>query len=312
MIFVFGSINVDLVQQTNRLPLPGETVLCDSYSIVAGGKGANQALAAARSGASVTMIGKVGADSFAALALQDLKAAGVDLTNVSQSDRPTGCATIHVADDGENAILVSSGANQTVSADQIRHLQPNADDTLILQMEVPLTENWVALNHMRRTVGRVILNAAPAADIPDSALESVDILVVNEGEGVAIVAQSERTDDAQNPPNLRDIPALLAHRHNLICILTLGADGAIVASPDGGFTCGAPTITPIDTTGAGDTFVGVLASALDAGMPLPDSVARASLAAGLTCTTLGAQPSIPTQKSIAANQDRLPKISILS
>jgi ribokinase len=309
MIFVFGSINIDLVQPTPHLPAPGETVLCDDYYLVAGGKGANQALAAARAGAKVAMIGNVGVDAFAELALQDMKSAGIDLTNVGQSDRPTACATVHVADDGENAIVVSSGANQTLTAKQADHLEFSTDDTLILQMEIPLAENWTILRHAHGRIGRTILNAAPAAPIPETALRCVDILVVNEGEGAAIAAQSGITTGNPEEIPLREIPALLASRYGLTCILTLGPEGAVVASKDVHFTSSAPTITPVDTTGAGDTFVGVLACALDGGMTLPDSVARASLAASLTCLTMGAQPAIPTKEMIDANLDRLPKIA---
>ena len=309
MIFVFGSINVDLVQPTPHLPAPGETVLCDDYYLVSGGKGANQALAAARAGAKVVMIGNVGADSFAELALQDMKSAGIDLTNVGQSQRPTACATVHVADDGENAIVVSSGANQTVMAEQADHLSFSTDDTLVLQMEIPLMENWNIIRRAHGHIGRTILNAAPAAAIPESTLRCVDILIVNEGEGAAIAAQSDGMTGKPAGIPLREIPAVLATRYGLTCILTLGPEGAVVASKNAHFTVGAPPINPVDTTGAGDTFVGVLACALDGGMTLPDSVARASLAASLACLTMGAQPAIPTKEAIDANLDRLPRIS---
>ncbi|MGY8961124.1 MAG: PfkB family carbohydrate kinase, partial [Alphaproteobacteria bacterium] len=206
------------------------------------------------------------------------------------------------------AIVVSSGANQTVSAKQADPLKFTADDTLILQMEIPLVENLNILRRAHGHIGRTILNAAPAAAIPESALRCVDILIVNEGEGAAIAAQSGALSEKRNGDQLRKIPALLAALHGLTCILTLGPDGAVVASKDANFTVGAPTITPVDTTGAGDTFVGVLACALDKGMTLPESVARANLAASLACLTMGAQPAIPTKAMIDANLDRLPKI----
>jgi ribokinase len=312
MIVVFGSINIDLVQRTPHLPAPGETVLCDSYDLVPGGKGANQALAAARAGALTAMIGKVGQDSFAEMALRDLRQTGVDLSCVGQSTRATACASVQVADDGENAIVVSSGANQTVTANQAPDSMFTPDTTVLLQMEVPLLENWAFLQRAHGVVRRTILNAAPAAHVPDDAMEQLDILIVNEGEGAAIAAQAGLTEAP-----LRDIPQQLAKRYALTCILTLGAEGSIVA--DSGvansgdhFSVDAVPVTPLDTTGAGDTFVGVLAAGLDGGMELRTSAARASLAASLACTITGAQTSIPTGSVIDANAHLLPKIETLS
>ncbi|MBT5107049.1 MAG: ribokinase [Rhodospirillaceae bacterium] len=307
MIVVFGSINIDLVQRTPHLPAPGETVLCDGYDLVPGGKGANQALAAARAGASTAMIGMVGPDAFAESALSELSQAGVDLTGVGRSTRPTGCASVHVAEDGENAIVVSSGANQTVTANQAPDSTFTPDTTVVLQMEIPLPENWAFLHRAHGAVRRAILNAAPAGLVPNDALNHLDILVVNEGEGAEIAAQAGLTTIS-----LRDVPAQLARQYDLTCILTLGADGAIVASRNDIFSVAAAPVTPIDTTGAGDTFVGVLAAGLDANLGMRQAAARASLAASLTCTITGAQTSIPTTATIDANLGHLPKIETLN
>jgi ribokinase len=306
LIVVFGSINIDLVQQAPHLPAPGETVLCDGYDLVPGGKGANQALAAARAGASTAMIGMVGPDAFAESALSELSQAGVDLSGVGRSTRPTGCASVHVAEDGENAIVVSSGANQTVTANQAPDSTFTPDTTVILQMEIPLVENWVFLHRAHGAVRRAILNAAPASPVPNDALNHLDILVVNEGEGAEIAARASLAS-----VSLRDVPAQLAHRYDLTCILTLGAEGSIIANTDERFTVSAAPVTPIDTTGAGDTFVGVLAAGLDVDLDMRTAVARASLAASLACTIPGAQTSIPTASTINANLNLLPKIETL-
>ena len=307
MIVVFGSINIDLVQRTPHLPAPGETVLCDGYDLVPGGKGANQALAAARAGASTAMIGMVGPDAFADAALRDLSQTGVDLSGIGRSTRPTGCASVHVAEDGENAIVVSSGANQTVTANQAPDSTFTPDTTVLLQMEIPLSENRAFLHRAHGAVRRAILNAAPAGPIPDDALDCLDILVVNEGEGAMIATQA-----GLSASSLRDVPAQLARRYDLTCILTLGADGAIIASADDIFSVGAAPVTPIDTTGAGDTFVGFLAAGLDSGLDLRTASARASLAAGLACTVTGAQTSIPTALAVDANLRHLPKVETLN
>jgi ribokinase len=307
MITVFGSINIDLVQRTPHFPAPGETVLCDSYELVPGGKGANQALAAARTGASTAMIGMVGRDLFAEMALRDLRQIGVDLTCVGQSKRPTACASVQVADDGENAIVVSSGANQAVTSNQAPDSMFTPDTTVLLQMEVPLMENWAFLKRAHGAVRCTILNAAPTAFVPDDAMKQLDILIVNESEGAAIAAQAGLTASS-----LCDVPRQLAQRYGLTCILTLGAEGAIVAGAGNNFSIDAASVKPLDTTGAGDTFVGVLAAGLDGGMDLRASATRASLAASLACTVTGAQTSIPTASVIDANSHLMPKIKTLS
>ncbi|HEX5317639.1 MAG TPA: ribokinase [Stellaceae bacterium] len=273
MIVVFGSINVDVVVPVPGLPRPGETVLGGDYALLPGGKGANQALAARRAGAAVAMAGAVGEDGFAAVALDLLRRDGVDLALVRTAERPTGCAAIMVGERGENLIAVASGANHAVTADQVPDSLLGPRTVLVCQMEVPVAETAALLRRARRLGARTVLNLAPALPI---ALDDVDWVVAN-----------------------RDEAAGLGERAGLI--VTLGGDGAMAYLPGGGrIAVPALPIDPVDTTGAGDTFVGVLAAALDAGGDIDTAMRRASAAAGLSCLGRGAQPAMPDRAATDA------------
>lgn len=291
MIVVLGSINLDIVMRPARLPGPGETVLAPGYATFPGGKGANQALAARRAGANVAMAGCVGDDDFAAPALASMRDAGIDLTAIrTVVGSTTGAAAIAVDDSGENLIIVASGANQSVAADQVA---PTAGDWLLLQMEIPFAANWDALAAARAAGMHTALNLAPAADIPEDALANLDVLIANEIEAAALARQYDQPAD--------DIAAWLADRFGLDCIVTLGGDGAGAALSDGtALTAPALAIDAVDTTAAGDAFVGAYVAALDAGQ-VPSEALRHGIAAGsLACTTEGAQPSLPDAAAIAA------------
>ncbi|HEX3952557.1 MAG TPA: PfkB family carbohydrate kinase [Stellaceae bacterium] len=290
MILVFGSVNIDVLVPVPHLPVPGETVLGGDYALLPGGKGANQALAARRAGAAVAMAGAVGNDGFAEVALAGLRRDGVDLGLVRRVARPTGCAAIMVGGDGENVIAVASGANHdAVSAGVPEALL--APDTLVLcQMEVPLGENAALLHRARAAGSRTVLNLAPAAPIAAELLAAIDILVANEGEAAS----------------LGDDPAAVAGRlrHALVTrgaagCLTFLADGRRIETP-------ALTLEPVDTTGAGDTFTGVLAAGLDERLPLDLALRRASAAAGLACLAHGAQSAMPSRTAIDEAVRRLP------
>ena len=188
MIHVFGSLNVDLVVAVAHLPMVGETVLGRSYRVVAGGKGANQALAARRAGAAVRMVGAVGRDGFAETALAELAADGVDLAGVARVAAPTGAAFIGVDEHGQNQIIVASGANLEARATQVAEDSWRRGDTLLLQMEVPLAENEKLAARARKAGLRTILNVAPALPLSQQVLGTLDWLVVNEVESVAAVA----------------------------------------------------------------------------------------------------------------------------
>jgi len=300
MITVFGSINVDMVMQVAALPRPGETVLCPGYLLVPGGKGANQALAAARAGATVRMAGCVGRDRFAETALSLLHRQGVDLTLVDESSRPTCCAAVWVDNAGENAIVVASGANLDASAEQIGDDAFGPGDTLVLQMEVPHEENWSVAKRAKARGARVILSVAPAAPVPKAAFADLDVILVNQVEG-AMVAETLRLDTPAAA-----IPATLAQHFGLTCVMTLGSEGAIAATPERTIRVPTLPVSAIDTTAAGDAFAGVLAAALDAGRDLEDALRRASTAAGLACTRVGAQTSLPDADAIEAALADLP------
>ena len=293
MITVFGSINVDMVMQVDALPAPGETVLCPEYLIVPGGKGANQAVAAARAGAPVQMIGTVGTDTFAETALGSLRDSGVDVSAVASTDRPTCCATVWVDNRGENSIVVASGANLDTTARQLSAIEFGAQDWLVLQMEIPLAENWAAVREAKRQGTRVILSVAPAAPVPEEVLADVDVLLVNEIEGQAVA-----TAIGLPPSDPKRLLADLSQRFSLTAIMTLGKQGAIMIGPADGFEAPALPITTTDTTGAGDAFAGILAAALDADASVENAVRRASVGAALACKTMGAQTSLPYRADI--------------
>ncbi len=282
MITVFGSINLDLIFNVASIPRPGETVLGPSTRIEPGGKGANQAVAAARDGASVAMVGAIGPDALGDQATALLRECGVDLSRVARSVVSTGCASIVVDPSGANAIAVGSGANLLARADQVEDTL--LAGTLVLQMEVPAQENAAIIARSRALGGRIILNLAPAAPLPEDALRAVDILVVNETEGAWL---AEHLGCGSNAAALRE------RLGGVTVVLTLGENGAEVATRTETWHQPAAHITAVDTTAAGDCFVGVLASRLDAGATLRQAVAAASKAAALCCTRAGSQGSLP-------------------
>jgi ribokinase len=291
MIVVFGSINIDLVVPVPALPRPGETVLGADYALLPGGKGANQALAARRAGAEVCMAGAVGDDRFADAALENLRRDGVDLALVRPVERPTGCAAIMVGDNGENLIAVAPGANREAVAGVVPDVLLGPETTVVCQNEAPIVESAALLRRACARGARTILNLAPAGPIPAGLLPELDFLVVNEGEAATLDAN----------------PAALARALRQGLILTLGARGATAYLADGGrIDAPALPIEPADTTGAGDTFVGVLAAGLDGGLPLEPTLRRASAAAGLACLAKGAQTAMPDRAAIDATVGRLP------
>jgi ribokinase len=284
MVIVFGSINLDLIFPVPRIPGPGETVLGPSIRMEPGGKGANQAVAAARDGAKVVMAGAVGRDSLAASALTLLLETNVDLTRIVETDTSTGCAAITVDPEGDNAIAVGSGANLIARQTQIEDTLLGPTSTLVLQMEVSANETAELIHRARANGARIILNLAPAAAIPESALRELDILVVNETESAWLA----------NHLGCADSATALRDRLDVVIIRTLGGDGLEAATATGVTSMPARAIIPVDTTAAGDCFVGVLAAALDRGATLTSAVNRATAAAALCCTRQGSQSSIPS------------------
>ena len=283
MVVVFGSINVDLVARVPRLPAPGETIAGSSLATLPGGKGANQALAARHAGAAVTLVGAVGRDGFAAVALANLAAAGVDLTHVAAADTPTGVALVNVDDRGENVITVVPGANARVRADEVADALLAPGGTLLMQLEVPLAE-VVALAHRAHARGTtVVLNAAPALAVPAALLGDLDVLVVNEHEA-ATCAKAWRL-----PESPTGFVAAATERFGVAVVLTMGARGALTQVGGDVVRVAPPAIEVVDTTGAGDAFTGALAAALDRGSGLATALAEGVRAGADACTHAGAQ-----------------------
>ncbi len=295
MITVFGSINLDLVTRVAKLPRPGETVHGSDIAQFPGGKGANQALAARRAGAEVCMVGAVGSDDFATLALSELRTAAVDLDAVEVRGETSGVAVITVDEAGENTIILSPGANLRGEASQIAQAGLGPGDSLMLQMEVTETETFAAARAAKAAGARVILSLAPFVPLAKEAFADISMLLVNETEAGDLAAQLGIGGEGQEAT----IKAL-ASDLSLTVVATLGAEGAIAS--DGAQVLRVPSlkVEPVDTTGAGDTFAGVLAAGLDAGADLQAAMARAAVAGALACTREGAQPSFPQAAEIDA------------
>jgi ribokinase len=307
VIVVFGSINVDLVFRVDVFPRSGETVLSGTYSVHPGGKGANTAVAAARAGGETEMVGQVGNDRFAGEALRILRDAGVGLDRIAESQGYTGCATIWVDSRGENAIVVASGANLNVAADQVPDSMLGHNTLIALQMEVSPAENWSLMERARKAGARVLLNLAPAYPLPTHALRNVDVLVANQPEALALATCSDLKTDQPV-----DIAQLLAERYGLTFVVTLGRDGALAHGPVGGWRIPALPVDAVDTTGAGDAFCGGLAAALDRGLDMEMALRYASVGAGLACTAEGAQSSLPVRKTVEGRLDDLPETKRIS
>lgn len=301
MIVVFGSLNVDMVMKTEKLPHPGDTVLCPSYDMIAGGKGANQALAASRAGAKVHLFGRVGKDGFGKIALSELASSSVILEGVAKLDQATtGCATICVDRKGENIIVVASGANAHAREKDIPDSILSSQTTVLLQMETSAEENWQLIRRAKKRGARVILNLAPAQPVPVDVLESLDILVLNEGEA-SLLALYLGFEVISPKAAVRQIVS----NFDIICIVTLGKEGVLLCTPEGTWAVPGMEIEAVDTTGAGDDFTGVFAAGLDAGLDILDALHRATVAGGLTCLKKGAQPSLPFEQDIESNLQKV-------
>ncbi|MCD7108649.1 ribokinase [Rhizobium sp. DKSPLA3] len=297
MITVFGSINMDLIATTARLPKPGETVTGNSFTTAAGGKGANQALAATRAGASVRMAGAVGWDAFAESALGLMKEAGTDLSLVKTASEPTGTAHILVGGDGENVIVVVASANGTVNeADALAAIETmTPQDTLVLQLEVPPEAVEGALIAARERGVRSIINIAPLTGHAAALGRMADIVVANETEFERLAGR-----DRLSPDERRSAIRALSAETGQTVIVTLGADGVIAMHEGEMYTAAGLVIEPVDTVGAGDTFCGYLAAGLDAGLPFETALRRAAVAGSLACLKPGAQPAIPLASAVDA------------
>ena len=295
-IIVVGSSNTDMIIKLDRIPRPGETILGGEFVTAAGGKGANQAVAAARAGGKVTLIARVGHDMFGEESIAGFRRAGINLNHiVRDAAAPSGVALIFVAKDGENSIAVASGANGRLSPADVKmaELAFASATTVLMQLETPL-ETVQATAELAAKAGiKFILNPAPARPLPDKLLKLVSILTPNETE--AELLTGIKVSDVRTAVQATD--KLLA-RGVATVILTLGARGAFVASGEIRQLVPGFKVNPVDTTGAGDTFNGTLAVALGEGRALMDAVRFANAAAAISVTRLGAQPSTPTRQEI--------------
>ena len=298
-IIVIGSANMDLVVRCERIASPGETVLGGQFVTASGGKGANQAVAAARLGAEVVFVGRVGSDAFGKQLTSAMEGDGI-LTDhvIRDAQYPTGVALICVDAQGQNAITVAPGANNQVSQDDVMAAREAiaAADAVIIQLEIPLATVTfaVGLAHSLRT--RVILNPAPIRleePLPADLLRQIDVLIPNAHEAANLLGYpSPKSHD------MRAIARMLHERSQANVVVTLGSEGCLLATEAGCQHVAALPVTPIDTTAAGDCFTGALAVALCEGHSLAEAVVFATRAAALSVTRFGAQPSLPTRSEL--------------
>jgi len=295
-IVVVGSSNTDMVVKAERIPVPGETVTGGQFVMAAGGKGANQAVAAARLGAEVTFVAKLGQDMFGDQAIKNYKREGI-VTDLILRDpqHHTGVALIMVDQQGENLIAVASGANHALTPKDVEQAAERirAADVLMLQLETPMETVQFAAQLAADAAVPVILDPAPAAPLEDSLLARVTYLTPNESEAEGLTGIQVR-DEA----SARAAADELLGRGVRHVIVTLGSKGALMAGPDGASFIPSHAVDARDTTAAGDAFNGSLASALAKGMYLQEAVRQASLAGALSVTRMGAQPSLPTEEEL--------------
>jgi ribokinase len=290
-IAVLGSTNMDLVTYVEKAPQRGETVTGREFRTIPGGKGANQAIAAAHAGATVSMIGAVGNDSFGARLRSTLEHSGVETDSLRTVEGPSGTAHIVVDDEGGNSIVVVPGANGTVD-----HLSPGDEgliasaDALLLQLEIPLSAVLAGAQAARAHGIRTILTPAPAQPLPMELLGAVDLLVPNEHEAATLTGRTDAR--AAAIALLEEVPEV---------VVTLGSAGCLYATRGADpVTVPAPQVSAVDSTGAGDTFVGTLAVALGEGRPMPEALRWAAEAAALSVQREGASTSMPYRSEIDA------------
>jgi len=297
-ITVVGSLNMDLVVRAPHLPVPGETIIGSDFRTIPGGKGANQAVAAARLGTQVTMIGRVGDDDFGRAQLRNLNELGVDTTHVIvDRETATGIALITLDANGQNTIVLASGANMCLTREDISVAQDVIvrSDVLVLQLESPLEVVTHAIDMAHAEGVKVILNPAPARPLPNETLAKLDYLIPNESE-TALLTGIEVAD----LDSAREATERLREKGVGTVILTLGARGAFLASVEESIHVPGYNVEVVDTTAAGDAFVGGFAVALAEDRDPIEAVRFANAAGALAVTKLGAQPSLPTRAEVEA------------
>ena len=295
-VTVVGSLNMDLITRAPHIPEPGETIIGTDFRTAPGGKGANQAVAAARLGAKVAMVGRVGNDAFAVELLDTLSTADVDHRFVVRDpEAATGVALIVVEDTGQNSIVVASGANMRLAPADVEAAEAaiSSADVLLLQLESPLETVTRAAELAHAHGVQVILNPAPTRPLPAALLALVDVLIPNESETALLTGLPVGSDAEAEAAS-----AALRSMGVGTVILTLGERGAMFALEGEAGLVSAFTVTPVDTTAAGDAFVGGFAVALAEGQALAEAVRWGNAAGALATTKLGAQPSLPARQAL--------------
>ena len=298
-IVVFGSVNIDLVAKVRRFPNPGETLSGEKFFTAAGGKGANQAVAAARLGVSTHLVGRVGSDVFGSQMLAGLQAAGVKCDRLLADDTThSGVASIVVDDSGENSIIIIAGANGQIDASDVERLEevlPNAT-ALLLQLEIPLPAVFSAAQTAKKAGVPAILDPAPAPEtFPAELYPLIDIITPNEVEAAQLTGLP-----VYSPETAAEAARILRRRGVKNAIVKLGDRGVVCATPNETFTVPAFSVRAIDTVAAGDAFNGGLAAALDIGKNLQRAIIWGAAAGAISVTRTGAQPSLPDREIFEA------------
>lgn len=295
-VTVFGSINMDIVMRVDRLPQAGETVVASSLQHLPGGKGSNQAIASARFGADTRMIGAVGEDDFGTSMRDFLSDTGVDVGGVARLAGPTGLAHVFVSDEGENQIVIVAGANGDVAPPAGWTAFGEGRAVALTQLEAPITATAAFLAQARAAGAITMLNTAPALAIPEAMLDDADLLVLNETELAFFLG----TAPPQGKQATTDAARRLLRRADQWVVVTLGGAGIVAVTQDDVFTVATPHVPALDTTGAGDTFCGVLAAALSEALSMQEGLRCACTAASLSVQRVGAAASMPVRAEIEA------------
>lgn len=298
-VIVAGSVNMDLVVRAPRHPRTGETVLGDDFQTFPGGKGANQAVAAARLGAASMLVAKLGVDTFGDILEEFLRSEDVDDTYLERSpEHATGIGSIIVDAHSENSIVVVPGANAALSPEEVRVVAVSPGDVLVSQLEIPLGTVLAFFEHGKAHGARTLLNPSPAQPCPPALLDLADILVLNEIEAALLTGAD--TLDPTDVPAVEAAARMLRARADQVVVVTLGERGAIALQGDACHAVPARRVRAVDPTGAGDCFVGAVAARLVAGAAVLEALNYASVAASLCVQVMGAGPSFPDRAAVQA------------
>lgn len=295
MIIVFGSNVYDIFFHVTDLPEKDQALFLDTHAQAPGGKGQNQAVAAAIAGSHVQFFGAVGQGAHARSLLKNLEDKGIDTSGVKQCDHPTGVAAIFVDPDGTHKVVVSKGANSHVSQETIADSHLGDETTLVLQGELPMSETETLIGRAKEKKARTVMNLAPYHPISEEALHNLDYIILNEYEADALAKQLDMSSF-----NKEAFAKDMALRFDVTCIVTLGGNGSVCSDGKKMMLVSALNIRPVDTIGAGDAYTGYFAAAIDMGKSLEDALKWGAVAGSLACTKIGAQEALPQEADVAA------------